>query len=419
METTDPPPSPPDCNAAAMKVQAAWRCYINKAIFRFYRDLINFREKADPLSVLKTINPQEAAMVDRSFGIHVRFRLGGTLFPPMIFYKIFTHSSLVDVNAFAPRDYVAERRIPADKVKARGKFAYCRSENNGWRPVADRIVIQRRGASGWDQTGDVGVPSSSSDAAADDPDVGGEVGRNRQLPNFHPLKTIRREERARLKKMKKLQWMMKMYRQGLVQERQDEDAVVYVRQLNQQREESGLPDLLQQFGLEPRTSLAFAGPEIVAPDGAADIREAQQSLYAAEHILETLNENDWDAFEKRAEELVQWTKGLRFDEYAQDWFFTAAAGIDMQDVGLVVQEKGPAEFLASVPALHGGSSSPHSASLAAPAGPDFFSRSVDGGSAEPDAERSAHLLDRMRRFQPSTVDYVGALTPSPKPAAQS
>ncbi len=37
------------------------------------------------------INPREAALVDAAAGIHVRFRLGGSTFPPLVFYKIFTH----------------------------------------------------------------------------------------------------------------------------------------------------------------------------------------------------------------------------------------------------------------------------------------------------------------------------------------
>ena len=37
--------------------------------------------------------------------LHVRFRLGGLSFPPLIYYKIFVHGAIVDINAFAPRDY--------------------------------------------------------------------------------------------------------------------------------------------------------------------------------------------------------------------------------------------------------------------------------------------------------------------------
>jgi hypothetical protein len=49
------------------------------------------RERGDPRELLKSINPREAQLADAASGIHVRFRLGGTVFPPLVFYKIFTH----------------------------------------------------------------------------------------------------------------------------------------------------------------------------------------------------------------------------------------------------------------------------------------------------------------------------------------
>jgi hypothetical protein len=43
--------------------------------------------------------------------MHVRFRLGGATFPPLIFYKIYTHRPVTDMCAFSPRDYVAAGRV--------------------------------------------------------------------------------------------------------------------------------------------------------------------------------------------------------------------------------------------------------------------------------------------------------------------
>ena len=54
------------------------------------------------------------AIVDASCalnaGTNVRFRLGGHRFPPEVYFKIFTHRPLCDVNSFAPRDYNSERK---------------------------------------------------------------------------------------------------------------------------------------------------------------------------------------------------------------------------------------------------------------------------------------------------------------------
>ena len=43
-------------------------------------------------------------------GTHVRFRLGGHTFPPNVYFKIYTHRPLCDVNSFAPRDYNKEKK---------------------------------------------------------------------------------------------------------------------------------------------------------------------------------------------------------------------------------------------------------------------------------------------------------------------
>lgn len=67
----------------------------------------------------------------------------------MIYYKIFSHGSIIDINAFAPRDYM---KIKKEKKKAtiNIKFDkdkkdkhdgwYERFENNGWRPISDKIL---------------------------------------------------------------------------------------------------------------------------------------------------------------------------------------------------------------------------------------------------------------------------------------
>lgn len=70
----------------------------------------NSRERGDPRELLRVINPREAQLADAASGVHVRFRLGGTTFPPLVFYKIFTHRSIVDICAFGPRDYASEVR---------------------------------------------------------------------------------------------------------------------------------------------------------------------------------------------------------------------------------------------------------------------------------------------------------------------
>ena len=91
----------------AERICRAWRRYSTVRIYRYYRDLIRFRERGDPAVLLRAVNPREANMSDAACGVHVRFRLGGATFPPLIFYKIYTHRPVTDMCAFSPRDYVA------------------------------------------------------------------------------------------------------------------------------------------------------------------------------------------------------------------------------------------------------------------------------------------------------------------------
>ncbi|KAJ9434774.1 hypothetical protein DIPPA_12500, partial [Diplonema papillatum] len=100
-------------DASAARIQNAWKSYVNGQIFRFYVELIKFRERGDPQVMLKCVNPSEASLVDGASGLHVRFRLGGAAFPPTIFYKIFCHGPVTDLGYFAPKDYTLARKRAA------------------------------------------------------------------------------------------------------------------------------------------------------------------------------------------------------------------------------------------------------------------------------------------------------------------
>jgi hypothetical protein len=104
-------------DVAAEIIQRAWRGFTNIKIFNYYKDLINFKQKGNPGDLLKSINPAEAGLLDNASRCHIRFRLGGEKFPPLIYYKIFSKGGIVDINAFAPRDYMAIKRAKGkDKI---------------------------------------------------------------------------------------------------------------------------------------------------------------------------------------------------------------------------------------------------------------------------------------------------------------
>lgn len=159
---------------AVFRIQKCWRGFCNRRIYRYFRDLIVERLSAAPIELLRSIIPNEAAAFDRAAGTHVRFRLGGWMFPPKVFYKIYTHRPLCDVGSFAPRDYTEEKievatftntKVPSlqgyktGRIKVGTRFFdavvtttnpsgtkkwYRREENNGWRPIASQMFAAVR-----------------------------------------------------------------------------------------------------------------------------------------------------------------------------------------------------------------------------------------------------------------------------------
>ena len=98
---------------ASVRIQLAWRRFCNRRIFQYYRDLILNKLQGAPKDLLKTIVPHESELLDRACGAMVRFRLGGAIFPPKVFFKVYTHRAVCDVNAFAPRVYAEEKMVEA------------------------------------------------------------------------------------------------------------------------------------------------------------------------------------------------------------------------------------------------------------------------------------------------------------------
>lgn len=60
------------------------------------------REAADPRQLLRSINAPEASLVEPAAGLHIRFRLGGSSFPPILLYKVFTHRPVTGVLVALP-----------------------------------------------------------------------------------------------------------------------------------------------------------------------------------------------------------------------------------------------------------------------------------------------------------------------------
>ncbi|GMH32346.1 hypothetical protein BSKO_00180 [Bryopsis sp. KO-2023] len=193
---------------AARKIQNAWRGIRNRRVYEYYRSLIRFREEGDPKILLKCVNPKEAGLVDAAAGVHVRLRLGGETFPPMIYYKIFTHRPIADVCSFGPRNYSQEidpmprlsitnltPRQAASALYSYPEDWYHRNDNNAWRPIAKQILVE-------------------------DSDIG-QGGGSDYRKTWCCLSTVRQEQIAKIRKEKKRKWWMKVYQEGKMEEGKD------------------------------------------------------------------------------------------------------------------------------------------------------------------------------------------------------
>ncbi|XP_063954514.1 protein MFI-like [Lytechinus pictus] len=252
-------------NEAAAIIQQAWRRHIDVQVYRYYRDLINFRCRGNPAMMLRCINPKEARLLDAAAGIHIKFRLAGAKFPPNIYYKIFTHRTIIDMCANSPKDYTkaSTKRFAARDVHNRREQGspnlgqgggevektgwYQREENNGWRLVSDRLILR-----------------------ADQDPITWESSRTKK--DFQHSKLLRKEDVEKKKKRTKLEWMKKMYKEGMLQAQADDE---------------GLNTLV-----EDATDGLMAQIENKGPDSV----------------------DDWEV-----DELLQWTSGLNFDDYQKSW----------------------------------------------------------------------------------------------------
>ncbi|XP_026036537.1 protein MFI isoform X2 [Astatotilapia calliptera] len=184
---------------AARIIQKTWRGYMASEVFRYFKELIFYCKQQDPKTILKTVNPREAELLDAAAGVFIRFRLGGINFPPDIYYKIFTHRPITDVCAGSPKDYTKQsrRKLVAQKTNKGPAVAkddrsgwYKRMENNSWRLFCNKVVLAREPA---------------------------EIGADKKM-DFHYSKLQRKQDLESWRKRKKIEWLKQMYKEGHLQD---------------------------------------------------------------------------------------------------------------------------------------------------------------------------------------------------------
>lgn len=315
---------------AARIIQSLWRRYTNVRIFRYYRDLIRFRLTGDPVMLLRTINPSETALLDRASGVHVRFRLGGSSFPPTMMYKIFVHRPICDVNAFAPRDYTTSRpRTPRQRhnkdefiEEARDKAVrvgsirvgvsyfgaevkdvgpdgtsnwYRRVENNEWRPITMRVLADVEPL----------PPGLSALSPRAEP-----VDRSKL---FHWCRTTRQETVVQRRKQRKRAWLKRMYLEGMAK---DDDQIRAIERLKED-------DARGRRSLKEPAESKGGFMDVVEAAIEKERKEAERKAR-----IPAPKEFDWDDEDEAlsAEQLLQWSSELDYDGYISNWMAIATSG---------------------------------------------------------------------------------------------
>ena len=71
----------------------------------------------------------------------MRFRFGGHRFPPEVYFKIFTHRPLCDVNSFAPRDYNFERKVDVNASRYSNACTAGEKISNYYTTLKHRLLL--------------------------------------------------------------------------------------------------------------------------------------------------------------------------------------------------------------------------------------------------------------------------------------
>jgi hypothetical protein len=138
----------------ARRIQRWWRSHRDRSIFSQIKHHLAHtlrpvnEVKGHPRKLMMLLNPMERQLLDdKVFDFHIRFRLDGCVFPPLVVYKVSLNRGAVDLNAFSPRPkYLVGKagriqrsqeqldNVTVNETKLQRGW-YERLDRNGWRPI--------------------------------------------------------------------------------------------------------------------------------------------------------------------------------------------------------------------------------------------------------------------------------------------
>nr|XP_033495190.1 uncharacterized protein C11orf65 homolog isoform X3 [Epinephelus lanceolatus] len=177
---------------SARIIQKAWRRYVYREVFKYFKELISRCNQGDPHTILKTVNPREAELLDAAAGVFIRFRLGGITFPPNIYYKIFTYRPVMDVCASSPKDYTQPGLKRPVARQANNSWPLVQEDRSGW--------YQRMENNSWRLFCCKGLPMGEPI----------EISANTKM-DFHYSRLQRQQDVDKWQKKRKIEWLKQMY----------------------------------------------------------------------------------------------------------------------------------------------------------------------------------------------------------------
>ena len=129
---------------AAGKILRTWRSFRDRRVFAYLRHAVCRAEDSLTHQVLRKISPVEAFILrDPTLHARLRFRFGGTSFPPVILYKIFVNANVQYVagtTQILPGSQAANDAC--DRMGERKYFDIVLSDIENCTPLADSRLVE-------------------------------------------------------------------------------------------------------------------------------------------------------------------------------------------------------------------------------------------------------------------------------------